>query len=52
MERRGIETDDFVIKQIRGDKIIWVIFYLLALASAVMVYSASGSLAFKAGTSL
>ena len=50
MERRGIESDDFVIKQIRGDKIIWVIFYLLALASAVMVYSASGSLAFKAGT--
>lgn len=50
MERRGIESDDFVIKQIRGDKIIWVIFYLLALASAVMVYSASGSLAFKANT--
>ena len=23
MERRGIESDDFVIKQIRGDKIIW-----------------------------
>lgn len=51
MKRTEADSEDFVIKQIKGDKIIWIIFFLLALSSAVLVYSASGSLAFKANTS-
>ncbi len=35
------------IKQLHGDKVIWVIVFLLSLASIALIYSASSSLAYK-----
>ena len=38
---------DFVQKNFKGDPIVWIIFLLLIVISAVEMYSASSSLAFK-----
>ena len=38
---------DFVQKNFKGDPIVWTIFFLLIVISAVEMYSASSSLAFK-----
>jgi len=40
-----------IIYKLRGDKIIWIIVFLLSLISILAVYSSSSSLAFKEGKS-
>lgn len=40
---------DFLSERIQGDRVIWVVVFLLVLTSTVSVYSASATLAWKAG---
>lgn len=40
---------DFLSEHLRGDRVIWVVVFLLVLTSSVSVYSASATLAWKAG---
>ena len=40
---------DFLSEHLQGDRVIWVIVFLLVLTSTVSVYSASATLAWKAG---
>lgn len=41
------KVDTQFIKKLHGDKVIWVIVFLLSLASIALIYSASSSLAYK-----
>ncbi len=47
--KNRFESDE-LINRLHGDKVIWIIFFLLGLFSIALVYSASSSLAFKAKT--
>ena len=40
---------DFLSEHLRGDRVIWVVVFLLVLTSIVSVYSASATLAWRAG---
>ena len=40
---------DFLTEHLRGDRVIWVVVFLLVLTSMVSVYSASATLAWRAG---
>ena len=40
---------DFLSEHLKGDRVIWVVVFLLVLISSVSVYSASATLAWKAG---
>ena len=40
---------DFISERVRGDRVVWVVVFLLVLTSSVSVYSASATLAWKAG---
>ena len=40
---------DFLSEHLRGDRVIWVVAFLLVLTSIVSVYSASATLAWRAG---
>ena len=40
---------DFLSEHLRGDRVIWVVVFLLVLTSMVSVYSASATLAWRAG---
>ena len=40
---------DFLSENLKGDRVIWVVVFLLVLISSVSVYSASATLAWKAG---
>ena len=42
---------DSIIYRLKGDKVIWIIVFLLSLISIAAVYSSSSSLAFKEGKS-
>ncbi len=46
----NIEREDPIIR-LHGDKVIWVIVFLLTLSSIALIYSSSSSLAFKKGVS-
>lgn len=48
-QKNRFESDE-LINRLHGDKVIWIIFFLLGLFSIALVYSASSSLAFKAKT--
>lgn len=41
--------NDLLKKHLKGDTVIWIVFGLLCLVSAVEMYSASSSLAYRAG---
>lgn len=45
-----IDTEKEITKNLLGDKVIWVIVFLLSLSSIALIYSASSSLAFKENT--
>ncbi len=40
-------SDDSMIYRLKGDKVIWIIVFLLAMISVAAVYSSSSSLAFR-----
>ncbi|MDP3451398.1 MAG: FtsW/RodA/SpoVE family cell cycle protein [Bacteroidales bacterium] len=40
-------NDDSIIYRLKGDKVIWIIVFFLAMISVAAVYSSSSSLAFK-----
>ncbi len=44
---RNVFSTDKLLKQTKGDKVIWALVVLLTLVSLLAVYSASGSLAYK-----
>jgi len=46
-----MSESDSIIYRLKGDKIIWIIVFLLSLISIAAVYSSSSSLAFKEGKS-
>lgn len=46
-----MNDSDSIIYRLKGDKLIWVIVFLLSLISIAAVYSSSSSLAFKEGKS-
>lgn len=49
----GLNTDDIksgIIKNVKGDKVIWIIVFLLSLISIALIYSATSSLAYKEHT--
>lgn len=46
-----MHDEDSIIYRLRGDKVIWIIVFLLSLISIYAVYSSSSSLAFKEGKS-
>ena len=39
-----------VVSRLHGDKVIWVIFFLLSLISIALIYSSSSSLAYMKGS--
>lgn len=41
------ESQDAIINKLHGDKVIWIIVFLLSLISIALIYSSSSSLAFK-----
>ena len=46
IENSGVgKVQDGVVSRLHGDKVIWVIFFLLSLISISLIYSASSSLA-------
>ena len=47
-ELSGFKTQK-LLKTTRGDKVIWALVLLLVLISLLVVYSATGSLAYKIG---
>ena len=38
---------DWILENLQGDKIIWGVVFLLSLISIIVVYSATGTLAFR-----
>ena len=50
MSNTANSVDTKFIKQLHGDKVIWVIVFLLSLASIALIYSASSTLAYKEHT--
>ncbi len=44
-----MSDSDSIIYRLKGDKVIWIIVFLLSLISIAAVYSSSSSLAFKEG---
>lgn len=44
-----IDTQEPIINRLHGDKVIWIIVFLLSLISIALIYSSSSSLAFKKG---
>lgn len=49
----GLNTDELksgIIKNVKGDKVIWIIVFLLSLTSIALIYSATSSLAYKEHT--
>ena len=49
----GLNTDELksgIIKNVKGDKVIWIIVFLLSLISIALIYSATSSLAYKEHT--
>ncbi|OFY40379.1 MAG: hypothetical protein A2X18_03495 [Bacteroidetes bacterium GWF2_40_14] len=46
-----MSDSDSIIYRLKGDKVIWIIVFLLSLISIAAVYSSSSSLAFKEGKS-
>ncbi|MHC1779325.1 MAG: FtsW/RodA/SpoVE family cell cycle protein [Bacteroidales bacterium] len=42
-----METNDSIIYRLKGDKVIWIIVFLLSMISIAAVYSSSSALAFK-----
>lgn len=47
--RMNIDTNEPIINRLHGDKVIWIVVFLLSLASIALIYSSSSSLAFKEG---
>lgn len=43
------DRQEAIINKLHGDKVIWIIVFLLSLISIALIYSASSSLAFKDG---
>ena len=51
IENSGVgKVQDGVVSRLHGDKVIWVIFFLLSLISISLIYSASSSLAYMKGS--
>ncbi|MEF9986138.1 MAG: FtsW/RodA/SpoVE family cell cycle protein [Bacteroidales bacterium] len=46
----GHMVDEPILNRLNGDKVIWVIVFLLSLISIALIYSSSSSLAFKEHT--
>ena len=44
-----IDTHEPIINRLHGDKVIWIVVFLLSLISIALIYSSSSSLAFKEG---
>ncbi len=44
-----IDTNEPIINRLHGDKVIWIVVFLLSLISIALIYSSSSSLAFKEG---
>lgn len=49
--RNDESTEQKVLNKLHGNKVIWMIVFLLSLASLVIVYSSSSSLAYKSQSS-
>lgn len=45
----NIDSEEPIINRLHGDKVIWIIIFILSLISIALIYSASSSLAFKKG---
>ena len=45
----NIDTHEPIINRLHGDKVIWIVVFLLSLISIALIYSSSSSLAFKEG---
>ena len=46
----NIDTHEPIINRLHGDKVIWIVVFLLSMASILLIYSSSSSLAFQSGT--
>ena len=44
---RGLGGVDHLVQKTKGDRVIWAIVLLLTLASLLLVYSSTGSLAYR-----
>lgn len=47
--KMNIDTQEPIINRLHGDKVIWIVVFLLSLISIALIYSSSSSLAFKDG---
>jgi|GEM_PF-2966926 len=47
MPFKKLGTVDGLVQKTKGDKVIWAIVILLTMASLLLVYSSTGSLAFR-----
>lgn len=45
----NLKSEEPIINRLHGDKVIWIIIFILSLISIALIYSASSSLAFKQG---
>ena len=44
------KTQEAVVNRLHGDRVIWIIYFLLCLISIALIYSASSSLAYMKGS--
>lgn len=45
----NFNSEEPIINRLRGDKVIWIVIFLLSMVSIALIYSSSSSLAFKKG---